>query len=70
MNNFNKTLIIILISYLVLISNWTFQYKNKEYDRTLKYKGLLWVGLDYYSIIKYNSKDKPMKVFNYQKVKI
>jgi len=31
------------------------------------FRGLVWVGLDHYTINKYNSKDEPMQILKYSK---
>jgi len=50
--------IIFIWMLLAFDLEFTLTTKNKRYK--LKYNGLLWVGLDYYTIIKYNSNDKVM----------
>lgn len=40
---------------------------NQNVTHTLKYNGLVFVGLDYYSIKKNNSNDTPIKWVTYTK---
>lgn len=42
---------------------WDFKasYLNAKIEYKIEYHGLLWVGLDYWTIWKYESDDKPMK---------
>lgn len=52
---------IVIAAYLILLWNFTVTISNKTSIYEIKYNGLLWVGLDYWSIWKYDSSDKPMK---------
>jgi len=62
------TLITYLIAiYLIFIYNFTFVIENQNYKRKVKYNGLLWCLLDYWSIKKYKSLDKPIKWIDYTK---
>jgi len=54
-------LTIIITAYLILLWDCKITHTNKNWVYKIKYNGLLWVALDYYTIIKYNSDDKPMK---------
>lgn len=60
-----KTILVIMILWVILLSdfNISLQLGNKKYE--LKYNGLVWVGLDYFTIMKYNSQDKPMKFLQF-----
>lgn len=60
MNRKKMTLLIIVV-YLTLLWDCKITYSNKKYVYKIEYKGLLWVGLDYWSLWKYESNDKPMK---------
>jgi hypothetical protein len=53
--------ITVIAAYLIILGDFTMTYSNKKKDIKLEYNGLLWVGLDYWSIWKYKSDDKPMK---------
>lgn len=50
-----------LTFYLIFLWNCTITYSDKKYVCNIKYNGLLWVGLDYWTIWKYHSDDRPMK---------
>ena len=56
-----KILAIVIAAYLLLLFDLTATLKTKKHEYKLQYYGLLWVGLDYWSIWKYKSDDKPMK---------
>lgn len=64
-----KILLLGLLLYIILIFsfNATISFKKNEYS--LNYNGLLWVILDIYSIWKYKSEDKMMKLFEIKKTK-
>jgi hypothetical protein len=62
-----ETIVIIIVIYLILLGDFKLSYINKKYVWKIEYNGLLWVGLDYWSIWKYNSDDKPMKWIHYEK---
>lgn len=64
-----KMLLILVITYLVFIFNCTITVKYRTTEYTLKYNGLLWVGLDYYTILKYHSSDAPMRYISLSKIK-
>lgn len=56
------TLILIVIAaYLLLLWDFTATFSNTEKVIKVEYNGVIWVGLDYWSIWKYKSEDKPMK---------
>ncbi|MDA3856289.1 MAG: hypothetical protein PF569_08580 [Candidatus Woesearchaeota archaeon] len=55
-------IILVLISLILILSDYTITYSNKKKETTLTYHGLLWVSLDYWSIWRYESNDKPMKI--------
>lgn len=50
----------ILLYYIILL-DFHVRYESEKYIYKIEYKGLLWVGLDYWSIWKYHSNDEPMK---------
>jgi hypothetical protein len=58
---------ILLIVFLIIFSDVSLSFTFKKNKHSLKYNGLLWVTLDYWSIWKYNSNDKPMKWVEYKK---
>ena len=53
-------LIVVIAAYLLLLWDFTGTYSNSKKVIKFEYNGLLWVGLDYWSIWKYKSDDKPM----------
>ena len=61
---------IICLIWLVFLQNWNMTIRNKTYSYKVSYNGLLWVGLDYYTIIKYQSNDEPMKWIKYKRTKV
>ncbi len=48
-----KILLIIILIYIVLLADFTITVNKLK----IEYNGLLWVILDYYSILRYNSGD-------------
>lgn len=58
---------ICILMWLIFLFDVEITYSKKQTTHKFEYNGLLWVGLDYYTIIKYHSNDKPMKWFNYTK---
>jgi len=63
-------LLIAALAYFILLSDFhlTWQYKYTAYK--IEYSGLIWVGLVYYTIIKYHSLDEPRKWIKYSKLSI
>jgi hypothetical protein len=57
----------IIAAYLILLWDCKITYSNQKYVWKIEYKGLLWVGLDYWSIWKYESNDKPMKWLDWKR---
>lgn len=57
----NMILLIAVLAYLMLLFDFNLEYQYKSVAHKIEYNGLIWVGLDYYTIIKYHSPDKPMK---------
>lgn len=57
-----KILSIVLIAYFVFLQTCNVSYSNQDNITTIKYNGVVWVALDYYSIIRYKSYDEPMKL--------
>lgn len=58
---------IIIAAYLIFLWDCKITYSNKKYVWKIEYKGLLWVGLDYWSIWKYDSNDIPMKWLDWKR---
>ena len=59
---------ILIVSILIFLSTFNSTYTNDKSSYLIEYNGLLWVGLDYYTIWKYNSNDVPMKWVNFKKM--
>lgn len=53
--------IVVITAYFLFILDFEVNYTNYKKEYMFKYNGLLWVGLDYWSIWKYKSDDEPMK---------
>ena len=53
--------IVVITAYFLFILDFEVSYTNYKKEYMFKYNGLLWVGLDYWSIWKYKSDDEPMK---------
>lgn len=64
-----KTIWIIIIAYFLLIYDLTLTFTVNNVEYKFKYMGLLWVGLDYWTIKKYKSTDKPMKWISFTSIK-
>jgi len=70
MEIFSMAFAVSFLAYLIFVFDF---YFTLEYRMTLykvEYTGLLWVGLDYWTIWKYNSKDTPMKWVKYSAIKL
>ncbi len=63
-----KIILIVIAVFLILILNGKVTFENKSKAYEIEYNGLLWVGLDYYSIYKYNSTDMPIKWLSFKKI--
>lgn len=50
-----------MATYLLLLWDFNATYSNSRKEYKVEYNGLVWVALDYWSIEKYHSLDKPMK---------
>lgn len=53
--------ITVIAAYFLFIWDFEGSYTNYKKEYRFKYNGLLWVGLDHWSIWKYKSDDEPMK---------
>lgn len=65
-----KTILIIIAIYIIFFASGQVKYTLDNDQYKIKYHGLLWVGLDYYTINKYHSTDMPMKWIEYSHTKI
>lgn len=61
---------LICLIWLVFFQSSTVTYTNNNYSYRIGYNGLVWVGLDHWSIWKYQSDDKPMKWIKYKRTKV
>jgi hypothetical protein len=62
--DFLTLILIIIATYVLILWDFTLSYSNGKKEYKIEYNGLLWVGLDYWSICKYKSSDKPIKWIN------
>ncbi len=62
-----KIILMCLIIWFVVLSDLEVSFTYKNVKHTAFWNGLLWCTLDYYSIIKYQSKDTPMKMLQYKR---
>ena len=60
-------LLVFLSLWFILLGDFTVSYNYNKLKRTIKFNGVLWVVLDYYSIKNTKSKDIPKKIFDYKK---
>lgn len=63
-----KIIYIVIVVFLTFILNGKVTFANKSKAYEIQYNGLLWVGLDYYSIRKYKSTDLPIKWLSFKKI--
>lgn len=61
---------LIVVAYMAFIQSFDLTYERKNIFHKIEYNGLLWVALDYYTIVKYNSSDKPMKWYRHLRTDI
>ena len=61
MSTITIMVVIIIAWYLLFVFDFTLKIERKEISVKIEYHGLIWVGLDYYSIWKFKSSDKPIK---------
>ena len=57
-------ILIVIAAYLLLLWDFSATITTTKKVVKIEYNGLLWVGLDYWSIWKYKSDDVPMKWLN------
>jgi hypothetical protein len=62
-------IILLIATYLVFIYNFTLKIENNKYKHEIKYNGLIWCLLDYWSIKKYKSLDVPKKWVEHKYIK-
>ena len=56
----------IAIAYILFIWDFNASLTTKKHKYILDYHGILWVALDCWSIVKYRSADKPIKMIYFQ----
>jgi len=56
-------ILLIIFILCILLNSWEFSIEEKF---TIKKTGIIWVLLDRWSIWKYKSDDKPMKIIEYE----
>ena len=56
--------------WLVLLADFTFAIETKKFNYSMKYNGLFWLVLDYYTVMKNGGKDKLGKWFEFKKTNI
>jgi len=60
-NPIESVIWIVLAAFMLLFLDFSASFESPDTELKIEYHGLIWVGLDYYSIWKYKSKDTPMK---------
>ena len=64
-------LILILIeAYILLLWDFGICAETKTHKYVIEYNGLVWVALDCWSIAKYKSPDKPIRMIFYKSTKL
>lgn len=66
---YNMIILGIIAAYLVFLFDFQITYTKNDIKHEVKYQGLIWVALDYYTIIKYRSSDEPKKWISYKRRK-
>ena len=61
MSTITIMLVIIITWYILFVFDFTLKIERGSRNVKIEYHGLIWVGLDYYSIWKYKSDDRPIK---------
>jgi hypothetical protein len=56
-----KILILAIVAYFIFLWVGKLTYSSQKYVLEIEYNGLLWVGLDLWSIWKWDSSDEPIK---------
>ena len=57
-------ILIVIAAYLLLLLDFSAIITTAKKVVKIEYNGLIWVGLDYWSILKYKSDDVPKKWLN------
>lgn len=67
-----KIVALVIIIWFIFLSSLTVTISNKKagIKYTFQWNGVVWVFLDYYSILMYESTDTPMELFTYKKEKL
>lgn len=73
-NYFNPSkMIVILIlieAYILLLFDFNASLETKTHKFEIEYHGFVWVALDVWTIVRYKSPDKPMKIISYKSTKL
>lgn len=59
-------LLVIFLMYGLVLGDFYASLETKKHLYKFEYNGLLWVALDYYTIVRYKSPDKPMQFISFQ----
>lgn len=62
-----KLAIFVLLMLYIFLGDITITVSKPKWKYEIKYTGIVWVALDYWSIWKYKSDDKPMQIFSITK---
>jgi hypothetical protein len=56
-----KTIILVIGLYMIFISGFSLKFTRNQIQYKIEYTGLVWILLDIYTIIRYNSLEEPMQ---------
>jgi len=56
----------VAMAYILFLWDFHATYTNGKHKYQFDYNGILWVALDCWSIVKYKSTDKPIKMISFQ----
>lgn len=62
-----KMILFVIIIYLILFFDFEATYQCGKITHKIEYNGIVWIALDYCTIVKYHSDDKPMSFVKYSK---
>lgn len=69
MSNYKIILLGILL-YLLLFGNLELSFSTKNTKYKLKYNGIIWLALDWYSIIRHSSNDEMKSLIEFKTTKL
>lgn len=55
-----------IMVYILIFWDFYASIETRRHLYKLEYNGILWIALDCWSIVKYKSPDKPMKMISFQ----